>query len=124
MKLMQRFTEELAFQSHEMISLEDFVSKRYAAIMQKWFSDRQLIPPENLIELRHEDITSHPNETVEKIYRQFNLPNWQAMQPKLKVYADSLTGYQNNEYTFDADYLRRIDPHIRPVAQQLGYSGP
>ena len=124
MKLMQRFTEELAFQSHEMSSLEDFVSKRYAAIMQQWSSDRPLIPQENLIELRHEDITAHPCETVERIYRQFDLPNWSAMQPKLKAYADFLASYQNNEYTFDAEYLRRIDPYIRPVAQQLGYSGP
>lgn len=74
MKLMQRFTEELAFQSHEMSAAEDFVSKRYAAIMQKWFSDRQLIPPENLIELRHEDITSRPNETVEKITGNLTCP--------------------------------------------------
>ena len=121
-KLMQRFIETLAFQSHDPAAIEDFISRRYAAIMNKWFADRDLIPRENLIELRHEDITARPMEVVETIYQQFGLPTWPTMQPRLKAYADSLAGYRNNEYTFDAEYLKRIEPHIGPVAELLGYS--
>jgi hypothetical protein len=124
MKLMDRFMEDLAFQSHETAAIEEFVSKRYTLIMQKWFSDRHLIPRENLIELRHEDITAHPVATVETICRQFDLKNWSVIEPKLKAYADSLAGYQNNKYKFDAEYLERIDAYVRDIAEQLGYSRP
>ncbi|MEJ7592145.1 MAG: sulfotransferase [Planctomycetaceae bacterium] len=123
-KLMQRFMEDLAFQSHDPAEVEEFISRRYEAIMQKWFADRDLIPRENLIELRHEDITARPLEIVESIYQQFGLRTWSTMQPKLKAYTDSLAGYQNNQYTFDGEYLIRIEPHIGPTAERLGYASP
>ncbi len=122
MKLMQRFMEDLAFQTHDPAAIELFISRRYAAIMQKWFADRDQIPRANLIELRHEDITTRPMEVVETIYRQFGLTTWSTMQPRLKAYTESLAGYRNNEYTFDPEYLNRIEPHIGAIAERLGYT--
>ena len=124
MKLMHRFAENLAFQTHSAAAIEDFISRRYAAIMQKWFTDRALIPRRNLIELRHEDITARPLEIVGSIYRQFELTTWSTMQPRLQEYADSLADYQNNEYIFEPQYLKRIEPHIGPIAERLQYSRP
>lgn len=123
-RLMQRFLEDLAFQSHDPAVIELFISRRYSAIMQTWFADRNQIPRENLIELRHEDITAQPTDVVATIYRQFGLTTWSRMQPRLKAYADSLTGYQNNKYTFDEDYLKRIEPWVGPIAERLGYKRP
>jgi hypothetical protein len=122
MKLMDRFMDNLAFQSHDPADIEEFCSKRYAMIFARWFQDRELIPPENLIELRHEDITARPMEIVESVYRRFGLSTWDATQPRLKAYTDSLIGYRNNEYHFSAEYLNRIEPHLRPIAERLGYN--
>lgn len=124
MKLMQRFMEDFAFQTHDPVAIEDFVTRRYAAIMQKWLADRNLIPTANLIELRHEDITAHPIEIIEAIYQQFGLTTWLTMQPRLKTYADSVADYQNNKYTFETAYLTRIEPQITALAERLGYSRP
>lgn len=124
LKLMHHFMEHLAFQSHDPAAIEQFVSRRYASIMQKWFADRDLIPRENLVELHHEDITTQPVEVVESIYQQFHLANWSTMKPRLRVYAHSLIGYQNNEYTFDNEYLDRIESYVGPLAGRLGYKRP
>ena len=124
MKLMQRFTESLAFQSQNESDVETFISKRYAAIMEKWFADRELIPPENLIEVRHEDIVARPRNVMESLYRQFELQSWSEIEPALVSYIDSLAGYQNNEYRFDAGYLDRISPYVRSMANRLGYFSP
>lgn len=121
MKLMQRFTENLAFQSYDHAEVETFISRRYAAIMEKWFADRALIPPENLIELRHEDIVSQPLKVVESVYRQFGLKTWPDIEPRLVSYIQSLAGYQNNEYRFDTEYLARISPYVTAIADELGY---
>jgi len=121
MKLMQRFTENLAFQSYDHAEVETFISRRYAAIMEKWFADRALIPPENLIELRHEDIVSQPLKVVESVYRQFCLETWPDIEPRLVSYIQSLAGYQNNEYRFDTEYLARISPYVTAIADDLGY---
>lgn len=124
MKLMNRFMSNLAFQGHDELQVEDFISRRYERIMEKWFVDRDLIPAENLIELRHEEITAHPEETVERIYRQFRLTGMDILQPRLKAYVDSLIDYQNNEYNFPQEYLRRIHPYLHRFAERLGYEVP
>jgi len=124
MKLMERFMENLAFQDPDPQQIEAFVSTRYQTIMQKWFKDRDLIPPANLIELSHEEITSRPLEILEQVYHRFGLTTWSTMQPRLKDYADSLIGYRNNEYNFAPDYLIRISPSIEGIAERWGYESP
>ncbi len=120
-KLMNRFMENLAFQTHDPRQVEEFISRRYHLILQKWFQDRPQIPVENLIELRHEDIIARPVEIIEAVYRQFGLSNWSAMHPRLLAYSETLTGYRNNEYIFETDYLDRIRPYLEPIAARLGY---
>jgi hypothetical protein len=124
MKLMDRFVENLAFQKPDSQQIEQFVSARYELIMGKWFKDRDLIPPANLIELRHEEIIARPFEVMENVYRKFGFTTWSAMQPRLKAYADSLIGYRTNEYNFAPDYLARIRPCIEEIGEQLGYDVP
>lgn len=123
-RLMERFTENLALQSHDSLQVEEFVSRRYELIFEKWLIDKDLIPPENLIELRHEDIIARPMEIVEKIYQQFGLTTWETVRPRLQTYTDTLTGYRNNEYKFAADYLNRIQPFVGRFAQRFGYDSP
>ena len=123
-KLMNRFMENLAFQSHDPLQVEEFISRRYQSILQKWFHDRALIPAENLIELRHEDIITRPTEIVESVYRQFGMTTWPVMQPRLRAYAETLVGYRNNEYDFEPEYMARIRPYLEPMARRLGYSVP
>ncbi len=122
MKLMDRFLENLSFQKYEMAEIEQFVSRRYAQIFERWFQERNLIPASQLIELRHEDIIARPMDVVADVYRKFELSNWSEMEPRLRAYTESLKDYRNNEYAFDPAYLQRINPFLGPIAEQLGYA--
>lgn len=124
MKLMERFMENLAFQSHDPREIEEFGARRHQLIFEKWERDKGLIPAQNLIELRHEDITSRPMEIVEQIYQQFGLTSWSQMQPRLKSYTDTLIGYKNNEYRFDPEYVERLNPYLKSFAERHGYPIP
>jgi len=124
LKLMDRFMDNLAFQSHDDLQIEEFVSRRYELIMEKWLRDRHSIPAENLIELRHEDIVARPMEIVAEVYRQFGLSGWSVMEPRLRAFTATLVGYQNNSYAFAPDYLARIEPFLSRFADRLGYQVP
>ena len=124
MKLMERFVEQLSFQPCTQQQIEHFVSVRYNLIMQRWLQDRSLIPAENLVEVRHEEMTADALPVLERIYRQFDLPDWEQIKPRLQAYVDSLSDYQNNRYSFEAAYLRRINPWLLPVAEEFGYAAP
>ena len=124
MKLMERFMVNLAFQSHDPREIEEFGARRHQLIFENWERDKGLIPAQNLIELRHEDITARPMEIVEQIYQQFGLTTWPSMQPRLKAYTDTLIGYKNNEYRFDPEYVERLNPYLKAFAERHGYSIP
>lgn len=124
MKLMERFMENLAFQSHDPREIEEFGARRHQLIFKKWERDKSLIPAQNLIELRHEDITARPMEIVQQIYQQFGLTTWTEMQPRLKSYTDTLIGYKNNEYRFDPEYVERLNPYLQSFAERHGYAIP
>lgn len=124
MQLMARFVEQMGLQSCSTADMERFVALRYQLIMQRWLEDRHLIPSENLIEVRHEDMTADPLPILRRIYQQFRLPGWEQLEPRLQAYVDSLAGYQNNVYQFDDAQLQRLQPWLGPIAEQLGYSGP
>ncbi len=124
MKLMERFMLNLAFQSHDPREIEEFGARRHQLIFENWERDKGLIPAQNLIELRHEDITARPLEIVEQIYRQFELTTWSDMQPRLKAYTDTLIGYKNNQYHFDPEYVQRLNPYLKGFAERHGYAIP
>lgn len=124
MKLMKRFTEQLSFQGCTYAEIESFVSDRYRLLMDRWFETRVLIPEGQLVEVRHEDITARPLEVVGGIYEKLNLSGWTELRPRLKAYAATLEGYRNNAYEFSPDYLDRIGPFLRPIAERLGYREP
>ena len=124
MKLMDRFMENLAFQSHDVNQIEQFVSRRYELLFEKWHRDKALIPADNLIELRHEDIIARPVEIVERIYEKFGLTRWESVKPRLVAYTNTLTSYQNNEYRFPPEYLARMQPSLQRFADQFGYRAP
>jgi hypothetical protein len=124
MKLMERFMVNLAFQSHDPLEIEEFGARRHQLIFENWEREKGLIPAQNLIELRHEDITARPMEIVEQIYQQFGLITWPNMQPRLKAYTDTLIGYKNNEYRFDPEYVERLNPYLKAFAERHGYSIP
>ena len=45
--------------------------------MQRYLQDRALIPKENLVELRFEDLEQDPMGELEKLYASLDLPDWE-----------------------------------------------
>jgi omega-hydroxy-beta-dihydromenaquinone-9 sulfotransferase len=124
MKLTERFLEQMSFQSCPQDQVEEFVSRRYQLIMDRWLRDKALIPAQNLIEVSHEEMTTSPVAVLDRIYQQFQLPGWREVKPRLDAYVAGLANYQNNEYRFDREYLQRISSSLRPFAEHAGYSEP
>jgi hypothetical protein len=124
MKLMDRFTHQLALQDADAEQLELFVSRRYSMIMDQWEKERSLIPDGQLIEVRHEDVTRNPVQMVQVIYESLGLQGWDNMKPHLERYAASLEGYRTNSYQFDSGFLDRVAPYLNDWAARYGYQTP
>jgi len=123
-RLMERFLERFALQSSDRDDIERFVSERYERLMQKWVADRDLIPSENLLELRHEDIVRDPEASVASVHRQLDICGLDDAYPLLQDRISSQAAYENNRYDFEPNYVDRISPFLAPTAQRWGYDAP
>ncbi|MBN1874987.1 MAG: sulfotransferase [Anaerolineae bacterium] len=93
----------------------------YKVLMQKFIADRHLIPPENLIEVRFEDLEADAFEVIHHIYTHLNLPNWEAAVPAFQDYLDGKKGYTKNTYPLTQDTLVKVNEAWGFAFEAWGY---
>lgn len=123
-KLFQKFLKLFSFQNYGLAELEDNVLGDYARIMRRFMDDEHLIPPENYVQVRHEDVVNDGVGTLQKVYEKLNLPGFEAMRPKLEEYVRSISDYQTNIYHFDDDLVAKIHQHCGFAIDKWGYRPP
>lgn len=123
-KLMSRFLGRFAFQNYDPAVVEQNVLEDYARLMRRFFADEPLIPKENYIQLRHEDIVADGVSATRSVYEQLNLPGYEEMRPRLERYVDSISDYKTNRYEFGAETLNRIEEHCGFAIDRWGYERP
>jgi hypothetical protein len=87
--------------------LEDGIFHRYNLLHDAFFRDRDLVPDRQFCEIAFADLERDPVGQVGIIYERLGLPGFDAFQPKLQRYVDSLAGYQKNEFADLPEALRR-----------------
>jgi len=88
--------------------LDELIFKVYNKMMHSYLEDRKLIPKENLIEIRFEDMEKRPMDAVEAIYKQLRLPGFEEHRDLFEQYTESKKGYTKNSYKISRKILDRI----------------
>jgi len=102
--------------------IEDHVLQSSARLMQKYLDDRALIPAQNLIEVRFEELERAPLEQVRKVYDSLSLPGLAKAEPALRAYLASIQGYQKNRYRPNGETIDKVNRHWGFVFDQWGYT--
>ena len=82
--------------------------RAYPELMQRWFDDKHLIPPGNLVEVRYEDLERDAPGTMRRIYEKLNLPGYGEAEPHFRGYLDSLREYRKNEHRLTQEEINRV----------------
>jgi hypothetical protein len=104
--------------------VEENILYIYRELMQRYFDERSLIPPNNLIEVRYEDFEVDQINTVEKIYSQLSIPHFEQMKDALMNYIKAQEDYKKNSHSFDSLLLDRVYSHWHFTIDRWGYSPP
>ena len=96
----------------------------YQALMQKFFAEKELIPPENFIEIRFEDFEKEPLAEVRRIYETLHLPGYADAEPAFCEHVTSLKGYQKNCYEMAAEDIEKVQKHWKFTVDRWGYTPP
>jgi hypothetical protein len=81
----------------------DAMMDLYIDMYSKYLSERSLIPKDNLIEIRYEDLIQNPYETVNSVYDTLQLKKDRITQQKLKQFIHDQKKIKISSYTMDED---------------------
>jgi omega-hydroxy-beta-dihydromenaquinone-9 sulfotransferase len=96
-------TQFLQFCSHK--DIDDKIFYYFNTTMKKYLDERHLIPKENLIEIGFDELEQNPYETIERVYRELGIPDYDKAFPEIDKYLKSVKNYEKNKF-------RDIKPEI------------
>ncbi|MDO5113949.1 MAG: sulfotransferase [Planctomycetia bacterium] len=106
--LWKRFLESEAFQRTDGAYLEELVFESLVRMYNAYIRDTQDIPPSHLIEIRYEDLVADKVGTMEKVYHQLNLGNFENVRPSLEKYAEEHKNYKKNKFEISPALKEKI----------------
>ena len=123
MRLWKSLDETQAFQlpRYDDDWLKDFVFECQRLMYQSYFGHRDVLPPEQLVEVKFEDLVKDPHGTMGNVYQQLNLEGVENLRPPMESYFDLRKGHKTNSVQLDTDLVAEIDAHWKPYADAFGY---
>jgi len=123
-RLIDQFLERWSLQNYDRRKVEEAVLRRQAALLNRYFADRDSIPSGRLVEISHEEMVARPVETIGTIYDRLDLGDFEAVRNRMEDYAESLTDYRSNAYEYDTSAIERIGELLKFAIEAWGYEPP
>jgi omega-hydroxy-beta-dihydromenaquinone-9 sulfotransferase len=83
---------------------------------------RQLVPKDNLIDVRYEDLIANPDETMAHVYGQLGLGDYSVVRPLIAERFANDREYKVNEHRIDPDLDAAVLAHWGDYARRYGYA--
>jgi omega-hydroxy-beta-dihydromenaquinone-9 sulfotransferase len=104
-------------------AIEEGILERYRIMFETFCEDRPRIDNQRFCEVRFEDLQRDPLAEVRTIYESLSIDGFQDVEPRLRSYVASLSGYRKNEHApLDEPTRRRVADVWRPSFERWGYS--
>jgi hypothetical protein len=101
--------------------VDELILSWYKELFALYFRDKDKIPPEQLHEMRFEDLESRPAETLRRMYDELHLPGYENFQPILLNYLESIKDYRKNEYHLSEIEREKVRTHWSEIFQRYDY---
>lgn len=108
MRFYKKMLPHYALQTIDESDIESNVLDCYKALMDKFFDTVNLIPSENFVEIRYEDLENKEMACMEHIYTALSLPGLEQAKPKFAAYIAAQADYQKNQYSLDELTKERV----------------
>jgi hypothetical protein len=107
-KLYNSILPIFSFQNVDKEKLDKTIVDIYKKIYKKFFKEKNLIPKENLIEIKYEEFTNNPIKTLERIYKQFKIRNFNTTKHKFESYIKKHENYEKNHHKMNDKIKEKI----------------
>ncbi|MEL6896590.1 MAG: sulfotransferase, partial [Planctomycetota bacterium] len=111
-RLWRTLDEDHGLQVHGNASaenIEGYVIECFRRMYGSYFQHRDSIPRDRLIEIRYEDLVRQPVQTLQDIYAQLQLGDFDSVRPALQQWADTEhRQYQTNQFDEQPKLRQRL----------------
>lgn len=116
--------DTLALQHCEQIPIDELILESYPRLLSALDRDKATLPPNDYVEVRFEDLETHPIRAIQTIYRTLDLPDFDQIHPRLDSYLAGIQSYQKNRYDLDAKTIQNIESSWSDIIHRWGYQSP
>jgi len=112
-----------ALQVPDYTNLDDGTIRQYKEVYDVFFEERELIPEGRFHEISFEALEADQIGQVRSVYEALALPDFMAVEPALRRYVESLSGYRKNRFPeLSASLRKRIAGEWRRCFEEWGYA--
>ncbi|MEF8847955.1 MAG: sulfotransferase [Candidatus Thermoplasmatota archaeon] len=124
LRMRNRVLEKLALQKADKKEIKKQVIENYKRIMKKFFKEQNLIPEDQIVSVRYEDLVENPLGSMKKIYGKLGLKNFNEAKSYMETYLERKSDYKTNVYTFDKETIDTVDKNWGFTVKKWGYKPP
>ncbi len=104
--------------------IKEMILWTYPAMMEQYFATRDLIPAQNLIEVKYEEFASDPLPYLENIFKYLRLDGFEQSEPAFYDYLNSQKSHRVNSYQIERKLLNEIQERWWDTIKRWGYDVP
>jgi len=112
----------VGFQKIDKLVFEKQSFSLFKDMLEKYESDKNKIPAENLVEVKYEDFKLKPVDTIKEIYQKFNLSGFATMEEKLIQYTSSQKSQKSGGHFIPQHLTEFIRTELKDYLVEKGYS--
>jgi hypothetical protein len=86
---------------------EERVLQDYVQVYDAFFAQQHRLTDQNYCEVRFDELERDPIGQVRHVYNSLGLPDFEHVEPALRDYVQSLTGYSRNSFPAISDQMRQ-----------------
>ena len=109
-----------SLQNFDLKSFDEYTFSFYEMMMQRVFDQKGLVPEQNFLEVRYEDLVANPIQTTRQLYQRLQLP----VQVEAYREIEKLPRYLPHQtaWRWDRHSMNAITHRLGFAIDELGYS--
>jgi len=122
--LYQKMLQAFMLQKITPEEIENNIFRIYKEMMLSYFNESRLIPSDNLVEVRFEDLENHTIKELDRVYDSLDLTGFEKTRSIINNYLGSLTHYKKNKLNLNERIIEKIETNWKFTIDKWNYEIP
>lgn len=122
LRMWTRMTDAVSLQIRRDQPLEPHIFNMFELMYERFEEEKELIPPNQLHQIRYEDLVANPLAELASIYRELDLGDFETARPAVAKYLEGVKDYKTNKFSLDPELTAKIQRHCGDYMRRYGYA--